>query len=285
MRRAVEFGVNFVDTSPSYQLAEERIGKSGIAQISGVIVSTKCGHVLDRGVVMSDADLARAVTLEVEASLQKIGVDHFDLVQVHGGTAKQIRDGSIIKPINALKATGKLRFAGISIRDEAAALAAIESGFFDTLQVAYSILDQRLAPAIIEAAKQKNIGLVNRSVLLKGVLTPAAEYLFAALAPLKQNARKAEDIAQRLGIDLPTLAIRFALSEPAVGTVLIGSNKISHLEHALKAANQGALPAEVILELRSLAINDENQIDPRRWKAQATAKELATWSDGQAKPR
>ena len=98
-------------------------------------------------------------------------------------------------------------------------------------------------------------------------LTPSNVHLFPWLAPLKANADNAEKIAMRLGLDLPTLAIRFALSEPSIRTVLIGSNKIKHMQNAIGAAIAGSLSDETITKLKSLAISDPAQVDPRNWKA------------------
>src|SRR3989344_5729938 len=234
LHEVIERGVTFIDTGSFYGVAEERIGKSGVARLPNVIVSTKCGHVLDKGEAISDEDLAKEMRRNVEDSLQKLGLDHLELVQVHGSTAERIRDGSIIQATQKLKDAGLVRFVGISTRGEEAPLAAIESGYFDVLQLAHSILDQRMERRIFVEAKKHNIGIINRSALLKGALTPAAEYLSPVLAPLKQNSDAAKKIAECLGIDLSTLALRFALSNDAISTVLVGTNKFKHIESALR---------------------------------------------------
>ena len=274
LHRAVELGITFIDTAHFYGDAEERIGKSDIARRPGVIISTKCGHALDRGKILHEAALARAFQSEVDESLRKLKLDVIPLLQVHGGTAERIRDGSIINAVQKLKDAGKVKWAGISTRGEEAPLAAIESGFFDTLQLAYSILDQRMAARVFAAAKEKNIGIINRSVLLKGALTPASQYLSPTLTDLKRNSERAEKIARELGTDLPALAIRFALSNNAINTVLVGSNKIKNIERAVAAAEAGPLPADVIEKIRELAVTDEKQVDPKWWPAETVSDEI-----------
>ncbi len=271
LHEVVERGVTFIDTGSFYGLAEERIGKSGVAKMSGVIVSTKCGHVLDKGETISDEELAKIMKADVESSLKRLGLDHLELVQVHGGTAERIKDGSIIRAMQRLKDAGLVRFVGISTRGEEAPLAAIESGFFDVLQLAHSILDQRMARRVFTEAKKHNIGIINRSALLKGALTPAAEHLSPVLAPLKKNSDMAKKIAERLGTDLPTLSLRFALSNDAISTVLVGTNKLKYIMSALCAASDGPLPEDVLSELRSLAIDDALQVDPKNWPADMVA--------------
>ena len=275
LRAVVDLGVSFIDTGPFYGVAEERIGKSGITKIPGVIVNTKCGHILDRGEEISDADLAKAMKTDVEASLVLLKLDHLELVQVHGGTAERIKNGSIIQAMQKLKDEGKVRFVGISTRGEEAPLAAIQSGFFDTLQLAYSILDQRMTPRVFDEAKKHNIGIINKSALLKGALTPAISYLAESQMPLKKNSEAARKIAEGLGIDLPELGLRFALGSAAVSTVLIGSNKLKNMEHAVHAALAGPLPAEVLAKLHTLAIADPLQVDPKNWPKDIVADSKA----------
>ncbi len=271
LHRTVALGVTFIDTGHFYGAAEDRIGKSGIAKLPGVIVSTKCGHILDRGEAVSDDELARMLREEVEESLRKLKLDVIPLVQIHGGTAERIRDGSIIRAMQKLKDEEKVQYVGISTRGEEAPLAAIESGFFDTLQLAHSILDQRMVARVLHEAQKQNIGIINRSVLLKGALTPAAQYLAPELKELKQNSDAALHIAQELGITLPELAIRFALSNDAIHVVLVGSNKIKNIESAVHAATDGRLPEEVLEKLRALAVSDVQQIDPKNWPGSMVA--------------
>lgn len=271
LHRVVDMGVTFIDTGHFYGAAEDRIGKSGIAQKPGVIVSTKCGHILDRGETVSDEDLARMFREEVEESMRKLKLDVLPLVQIHGGSAERIKDGSIVRPLQVLKDEGKVQFFGISTRGEEAPLAAIESGFFDTLQLAYSILDQRMNARVFEEAKKKNIGIINRSVLLKGALTPAAQYLAPELTDLRRNSDAALQIAQELGTTLPELAVRFALSNDAVHVVLVGSNKLKNIESAVHAATEGRLPEDVLEKLRALAVSDVQQIDPKNWPGSMVA--------------
>ena len=271
LHRSVELGITFIDTAHFYGSAEERIGKSGIGRRTGVVISTKCGHALDRGEDLTEAELGSSFEREVDESLLKLKLDVIPLLQVHGGTAERISDGSIIRAVQKLKDSGKIEWAGISTRGEEAPLAAIETGFFDTVQLAYSILDQRMAARVFAAAKARNIGIINRSVLLKGALTPASQYLAPQLADLKRNSEKAAEIAQEIETDVPSLAIRFALSQDAIDTVLIGSNKIKNIERAVAAAEAGPLPANVIERLHTLAIGDEKQVDPKYWPSNAVA--------------
>ena len=266
LKKAVLLGVTFIDTARSYGVAEERIRKSGIAKNQNVVISTKCCIEFEKNDDISSEVARKMMREEVEESLRVLEIDSIPLLQLHGGSEGMIRSGVIQETMQKLKDEGKVRFVGISTRGEEAPLAAIESGFFDTIQVAHSILDQRMTKRVFEEAQKHNVGIINRWVLLKGPLTPASKYLVEGLAPLKKASEKAAEIARELGMDLPTLAIRFVLSNPVVSTAIIGSSKIKNIESAVKAAEQGPLPREVVAKLKELAIDDPMQIDPSKWK-------------------
>lgn len=265
IREAIELGITFIDTAHFYGVAEERIGKSGVAKLPNVVVATKCGHILDRGEAFTSDEFEEQVRKEVDESRRKLNLDQLPLVLYHGGSAEQVRSGLLVEVMQKLKDESKVQFSGISTRGEEAAMAAIESGFFDVLQLGYSILDQRMAPRVLPLAKEKNIGVVNRSVLMKGALTPARRHLPEELAPLKNRADEAEAVARELGMDLPELAIRFAFSNDAVSVVLSGSNRFDHIQQAIKAAEAGPLPDGVLQKLHRLAIDDPKQVDPKEW--------------------
>jgi len=271
LKRMVELGVNFIDTAHFYGLAEERIGRSGVAKKDGVIVATKCGHILDRAEAIEPKILEEEIRKEVEESRRKLDLATLPLVMFHGGSKEQIESGLLVEIMQKLKDEGKVLYAGISTRGEEPPLAAIQTGFFDVLQLGHSILDQRMASRVFPAAQEANLGVVNRSVFLKGALTPAVKYLSPELNPLKEGSARAEEIARGLGIGLPALAVRFALSNPAVSTVLIGTNKLSHLESAVAAAEAGPLPKDVLAELSKLAIDDVSQVDPAHWPPAAVS--------------
>lgn len=265
LQEAVDMGVTYIDTARAYGVAEERIGKSGILQKAGVVVGTKCAQFLEKGEDPRGKELDTRIRTDIEESLRKLQTDSLQLVQLHGGTANQIIRGELISILRTIKDEGKVQHVGIAVRSEEAAMAAINSEFFETIQVAYSIVDQRMAPTALPHAHTQKIGVINRSVLLKGVLTRHYPNLPDSLAPLKKVAKQANTIAEELGIILPDLALQFALSNPAVTVALVGTMKTKHLAGALKAAEAKPLPKETLKQLEQLAIDDPNLVDPAKW--------------------
>ncbi len=265
LKTAIELGITYIDTARGYGVSEARIGKSGVSRLPGVVVGTKCAQFLEKGVDPRGTELAKLIRGEIEESLRMLKVSSLQLVQIHGGSKEQIERGEIIEIMSKLKDEGKIQHLGIATRGEAAPLAAIATGFFETIQTAYSILDQRMAPRVLPKAHVSSVGIINRSVLLKGALTKVAEKLPAKLRALKENAKLASLLAAEIGIDLPTLAIRFVLSNKAITTALIGTVTPNHLTSAIAALEDGPLPNEVLEKLSPLAISDPRQVDPANW--------------------
>lgn len=265
LRAAVDMGITFFDTAHFYGSAEERIGKSGIAKMDKIIVATKCAHALDKEANISTKELSKQIRAEVEESRKKLDLDILPLVMLHGGSKEQIEKGDVIEIMQKLKDEKKIEYTGITTRGEEAPRAAIHSGFFDVIQIAYSILDQRMNKSVLPEAKKNKIGVVARSILLKGVLTPAVIHLSSELSKLKEYSARAAIIAKRLGMELPELALRFALSNDYVDVALIGTNNIAHIQNAVTSAEKDPLPAEILSELKELAIDEVSLVDPSHW--------------------
>lgn len=265
LKSAVEMGMTYIDTAHGYGVAEERIGKSGISAMNGIVIGTKCAQFLKNEPDLRGAALEKRVREDIDTSRKNLKQDQLQLVQLHIELANYTDFRELIDIMQKLKDEEKVAHVGISTRGEDAPLAAFKTDFFETLQAAYSILDQRMSNHVLPAAHKNNIGVINRSVLLKGALTPAAEKLPAELSPLKNNALKAKKIAADLGLDLPSLAIRFAVSHAAISTILIGTINPLHLKTAVAAVEAGPLPPDVLAELQKLAIDDPNQVDPAKW--------------------
>lgn len=265
LKTAVELGITYIDTARGYGVAEERIGRTGISRIQGIVIGTKCGQFLKQEPDLHGQELEKRIREEIDTSRRNLQQETLQLVQLHIELPDYTDFRELITIMQKLQAEEKVMHVGIATRGEEAPLAALKTDYFTTLQTAYSILDQRMTTRVLSIAQQKNVGVINRSVLLKGALTSAADKLPDQLTPLKENAKKAATIAADLGIDLPTLALRFVISNPAVTTALIGTVTPEHLTAAAAAIAAGPLPEDVLQELQMLAINDPDQVDPGRW--------------------
>lgn len=265
LKNAVELGVTYIDTARGYGVAEERIGKSGISKNENIVIGTKCGQFLKNEPNLSGPDLEKRIREEIDQSRTFLQQETLQLVQIHNELEDYTNFSEIIEIMQKIKEEKKVQHVGIAVRGEAAGIAALATDFFETIQTAYNIVDQRMAPTVLPRAEKQGVGIINRSVLLKGALTDARNNLPQSLNSLKERANQAAQIAETIGISLPNLALRFVLANNAVSTALIGTTKISHINAALEAASQEALSEEIVSELRTLALNNPEQIDPAKW--------------------
>ena len=102
---------------------------------------------------------------------------------------------------------------------------------------------------------------------MKGALTTDIKYLpnDPGLNLLFQRVGQAMEIAQRLEIDLPALALRFVFFQKIIATSLIGTHILWHLTKAKETLKQPPLSPKVLSALYKLAIDDLEQTDPYNW--------------------
>jgi aryl-alcohol dehydrogenase-like predicted oxidoreductase len=257
---AIDRGVTLIDTAPAYGDSERIVGRA-IAGRSAVVVATKVNPA-----AFGDADLSRAVAASIESSLRALGRDALDIVQIHNATREMIEHGAITETLADARRRGQLRVLGASVYGEDAAIAAIRSGQYGVLQVALNALDQRMLDAVLPAADAAGIGIIVRSAFLKGALTPKAQWLPEALAPLRDAAAQARDLLGGGSWDrLPDAAMRFCLSVPHVSSVLTGARTRTELDDAVAAEAAGPLDPVVLHAAKRLAMTDERLLNPSYW--------------------
>jgi aryl-alcohol dehydrogenase-like predicted oxidoreductase len=251
LRDALEQGITLFDTAPAYGDSEALLGRI-IARDPRSIIATK----------VSSPD----VQASLDASRRALGRETLDIVQIHNATREMIEDGGVVDALEAARQRGALRFIGASVYGEDAALAVIGAGRFDVLQVALNVLDQRMVSKVLPAAAAAGVAVLVRSAYLKGVLTPKAQWLPDALAPLRTAAMRTRDVLARGRWDgLPAAAMRFCLSVPHVASVLTGACTSAELNAAIAAETAGPFDAACIAEAAGLAIEDDRLLNPSYW--------------------
>ena len=118
---------------------------------------------------------------------------------------------------------------------------------------------------IFPLAKERGVGMVVRSVYLKGALTERAEQLPDHLEKLKQISREYRQLTSQQGIDPAQAALRFVLSQDEVSTALVGVRNQTELQLALDAAEAGGLPDDLLAQVTSLRIEEEELLNPGYW--------------------
>jgi aryl-alcohol dehydrogenase-like predicted oxidoreductase len=252
LHNALDLGINLIDTARAYGDAEEIIGETLRDRRDEFVLVSKVGA------------NPSAVREAVEASLRALRTDYIDVMMIHCG-ADADPDPETAGELVRLRDAGALRFLGASVYGERAALAAIDSEWCDCIEIAYSALDRRPEARILARAAERSIGLLARSVLLKGALTRRIHTLPAAFRPL-QNAIACLCEAAGTDIDhLPEVAYRYVLSEELPHSLLVGSAHLTELQACVAYVERGGLDADAAARIRSLPIPDAMWLNPGQW--------------------
>lgn len=260
VRRALECGINLIDTAANYG-TEEIVGKA-IADVprDNVILATKCGVKRDDG-VKEATDVVRSL----EDSLRRLGVDQVDIFQLHGVARADYRRAveEIVPALLRAKEAGKFRFLGITENashdlEHAMLLQAVESGQFDTVMVAFNMLHRTASDALFARAQATGTGtLIMHAV--RSIFARPAE-LAAAIRDLAKQGKVPPALAEQpdpLGFlvhaggaqSVTDAAYRFARHEPGADVVLFGTGSQDHLLANVASLLRPALPAPDVSRL------------------------------------
>jgi aryl-alcohol dehydrogenase-like predicted oxidoreductase len=264
LHQAADAGINLFDTAPTYGESERLLGQA-LKSHPQCYVATKVSLPTDTNGKSLSGNKLRAIQSSLEGSLRTLQRDALDIVQIHNATVEAIVQGEIFEGLLNAKQQGKLRFLGASVYGEDAALAVIGSKQFDVLQVAYNLLDQRMAQRVFPAAERAGIGVIVRSAFLKGALTPRAEWLPATLAELRKAADRVRETFHASWQVLPEVALRFCLSTPLVATVLTGASTLNELKQALAAVEAGPFAKQQLARTSDLGLSDDRLLNPSYW--------------------
>jgi myo-inositol catabolism protein IolS len=253
-------GINFIDTAPAYGFghSEELVGQALKGRRDKVIVETKVGehHVDGKQAWSFEPDFVRNA---IDQSLRRLQTDYIDSYVLHLPSTGGVSTEQALEAIEAARSTGKVRHVGASIYDNAQGVQLIESGRCDVIQQVVSLLQPEAAQALLPAAVKHGVGIVARQALFKGFLTDGAtrETVFAENDMRSRIPRETmrgyfdriDELAflwsdgRRRRIEA---AIQFALSQPAVGTVICGAVTQQELADAVAAGDAAALTDEEV---------------------------------------
>jgi len=283
--RAIDAGVNYFDTAVQYGDGESEKNLGRILQKlkpAGAVVGTKV-----RVPPSEYSRIGEAVATSLEGSLSRLRLERVDIFHLHnpitakeGGSALSFGQvlGDVVPAFERLRQQGKVRFLGITaVGDTTALHQVIDARAFDSAQVVYNMLNPSAAEALpqnypaqdygrlFDHTKAAGVGVVGIRVLAGGALSGSAERHPIAGPPPEPigSAMSYEadiDRARRLmalvkegfAESLTEAATRFALSHPAMGTILVGIATPQQFEGALAAVQKGPLPGAALERLSAL---------------------------------
>jgi aryl-alcohol dehydrogenase-like predicted oxidoreductase len=286
--RALDAGITYFDTAPSYGdgRSETNLGRvfRDLAAWGRVVVGTK--------VRLQPADLRHpkdAIVRSAKESLKRLGRDSIDLLQLHnpvrpdgaatGGNALDLGTvlGEVADGLHEASRQGLAAHVGLTGLGEAAPLrAVVDSGRFATIQTYFNALNPSAGFAgvsgsgqdfcgLIDAAAAAAMGVIAIRVMAAGAVSGTPERHANAGDPgdpLAAGAEYTRDLgrarglvalAREVGVEGPMeLALRFALTKPAVSSVLVGYSDLAQLEDAIRWTERGPLSPDAVN--RTLAV-------------------------------
>ena len=198
IRRALDLGINFIDTARGYGASEERVGKAIAGRRDWVVLATKTGG------------RTAAVALEhLEQSLQQLNTDYIDLWQFHNVSTFETYE-QVLGPGGAMEAAqqalraGKIRHIGISSHHLEVARKAVSSGLFEAVQFPFNFVNYEAASELLPLVQEHGMGFIAMKPFAGGRLNNAnlaIKYLlqYESVVP-DPGVEKIEEVEELAGI-------------------------------------------------------------------------------------
>ena len=266
VHRAIDEGINLIDTARAYGRSEEVLGKALKDRRGKVVIATKLSCCDAAGNLLSGSALKQQMNASLATSLKLLRTDFVDLLMLHSAPAALLEHSDAVANLREFQTQGRVRYIGVSTYGAEAPQLAINQQV-NALQVAYNILDQRMADEVFPLAAAAGVGIIVRSVFLKGVLTPRADDLPHRLAELKRQSDAVKQFAGKLSPPMTRIqaALKFVLSQPDITTALVGVCSEAELESSLAVLQDGPLGKEVIHQFKQLRWDNPNMLNPGTW--------------------
>ena len=268
VRRALDSGINFIDTADVYSqgVAEEMLGRALQnleVKRSDVVIATKFYGTMGDG--PNDRGASRGHIMDaVEASLERLQTDHIDLYQIHATDPVTPID-EMLRALDDLVSSGLVRYIGVSNwaawRIMKAQGIADKQGWsrFETVQAYYTIAGRDLERELVPMMRDQQMGLLVWSPLAGGLLSgkygpgsnggpEGSRRLSFDFPPIDKDrawtcVEVMRGIAERHGVSVARVALAWLLAQPPVTSVIIGAKNVEQLDDNI-AATAVSLSAE-----------------------------------------
>jgi myo-inositol catabolism protein IolS len=286
---ALDAGINFFDTAPGYGegLSEQRLGKGLKGVRERAVIATKIGP---------DAMLPAMARRSVERSLEHLGTDYIDLLQIHW-PSRSVPLEDTWAELERLREEGKVRALGVSNFGARDLAHVARLGRPSVDQLPYSLLSRAIEYEVVAECQRAGIGVLCYSPLLWGLL--AGKYASAdEMPPNRARSRhfssarpptrhgepgceaetfaaltKLRGIAERLSVSMSDLALAWLLHQPVVTSVLIGIRNAGQAELNARAADV-QLDANTLGELDRATAEVKTVLGPNPdlWQGNANSR-------------
>jgi aryl-alcohol dehydrogenase-like predicted oxidoreductase len=261
IQRALEAGVNWIDTAAVYGLghSEEVVAQAIKCSPNQPYIFTKCGMVWDDQRQITNS--LKQIRSEVEQSLTRLQVDVIDLYQIHWPKPDEELEEAWAT-MAALQKEGKVRHIGASNFSVDQMKRALKIAPITSLQPPYSMINRSVEAEILPFCRENNIGVINYAPMHSGLLTGAMTKERVQQMPqddFRRNAKQFQEpllsrnlevadllkqIGKRHQVAAGVVAIAWTLHNPAITAAIVGGRSASQVEGILPAATFRLTDAE-----------------------------------------
>ena len=277
LNRAIDLGVNFLDTADVYGdgRSEKLIGKLLKDRPDDeIFVATKAGRRLDPHT--AEGYNAENLTAFVERSLENLGVEALDLLQLHCPPTTAYRQDETFEALDGLQRAGKIKNYGVSVEKVEEARVALHYPGVRTVQIIFNAFRQKPAEEFFPLAEEHNLGILARVPLASGLLSGKMSLdrqfdegdhrsfnrngeafdrgeTFSGV-DFETGLRAAEDLKGLVpeGSTLAQFALRWILMHPAVSCAIPGGKNPSQVEDNVAAAEMPPLSDEAMRRVEEI---------------------------------
>jgi len=285
LHAALDTGVNLIDTAAGYgggrseQLVAQILAERGVKPGTGtgsdrVVVVTKTPPEPGAWPPAPHDDINDRYSPEylrsnVDERLRNLKTDCIDVLLLHSWTRAWNRNPTAFETLAELKQAGKIHAVGVSTpeHDQNSVIDLMKSGVIDAVEVIYNIFEQEPAAELLPVAQETGTAIIVRVVLDEGVLAGRfsrdttfpdddVRSRYFAGDRMARAVHRTEAIKQDLaaeGAKLPDAAVQFALAEPAVSTVIVGTGNPDHARANSAISDAPQLSAGMLAKLREHA--------------------------------
>ena len=254
IHHALDLGVNWIDTAAIYGLghSEEVVARAVKSSSHKPYIFTKCSRLWNPdGTIYSSLNPA-SLAAELEASLRRLGVETIDLYQIHWPSPDEEIEAAWEAMVR-FRQQGKVRWIGVSNYSVEQMKRIQKIAPITSLQPPYSMLRRAIEAEILPFAQASNIGVINYSPMLSGMLTGKMTAERAASLPANDWRRKNIEFSEpRLGRNLRlvevlreignaysvtpgVVAIAWTLHHPAITAAIVGGRSAKQVEETAAA--------------------------------------------------
>lgn len=244
LNRAVDLGVNLIDTARGYGLSEERVGRHLSWRRNEVVISTKGGY----GVPGVPDWTGECITQGINQALERLQTDYIDIFHLHSCPTDTLKNSDVIPALERALKLGKIRVAAYSGDNEALEWAAL-SGKFGSLETSVNICDQRVLEKVIPNAAQAGLCIIAKRPIANAPWRyserPVGNYCETYWERLQTMKLEPE------GLDWDEFALRFSAFAPGVSSAIVGTSSLTNLARNVEIVEKGALSSDSEARVRA----------------------------------